>query len=249
MVTVPNKQLLEDLKEILNMSTCKPVGTPATKSWSYQAGDQEELSAADHSLYRTAVGKLLFIAQDRADIKYATNECARDLATPTGLSMRKLKRVVKYVEGTAYFGDNALGTWSKTQTTVATSTGEAEYVAVPQVGERDHSFSHRRDGAVPPPATGFIDAVVGPVIADKMEVFCDSDWAAGSKTSGSTSGIVLKVDGNTLGTWSKTQSSGEAEQVKDDEMKEVAAVTVRHEKRLKAHVRGHLSAFVEAAMV
>ena len=77
------------------------MGTPATKAWTYQAGDQEELSTADHSLYRTAVSKLLFVAQDRADIKYATKECARDLATPTGLSMRKMKRIVKYVEGTA----------------------------------------------------------------------------------------------------------------------------------------------------
>ncbi len=77
MVTVPNKQLLEDLKEVLNMSTGKPVGTPATKARTCQAGDNEEPSPADHSIYRTAVGKLLFMAQDRADIKYATKECAR----------------------------------------------------------------------------------------------------------------------------------------------------------------------------
>ncbi len=147
LVTVPNKQLLEDLKEILNMSSCRPVGTPATKAWSYQEGDQEELSAADHTLYRTAVGKLLFVAQDRADIKYATKECARDLATPTGLSMRKVK------DSKAW---------------------------------------------------------------DQIDVFCDSVWAACIKTRRSTSGIVLKVGGNTLGTWSKTQAtvalgSGEAE--------------------------------------
>ena len=95
MVTVPNKQLLADLKEVLSMSTCKPVGTQATKAWTYQAGDAEELSAGDHSIYRTAVGKLLFMAQDRADIKYATKECARELSAPTGLSMRKVKRIVK----------------------------------------------------------------------------------------------------------------------------------------------------------
>ena len=77
MLTVPNKHLLEDLKKVLKMSTCKPVGTPATKAWTFQAGDNEELSPADHSIYRTAVGKLLFMAQDRADIKYATKECAR----------------------------------------------------------------------------------------------------------------------------------------------------------------------------
>ena len=165
MVTVPNKQLLEDLKEVLNMSTCKPVGTPATKAWTYQAGDDEELSAADHSIYRTAVGKLLFMAQDRADIKYATKECARELPAPTGLSMRKVKRIVKYVEGTADYGTGI-----------------------------------RKDEKA----------------WDQIDVYCDSDWAACARTRRSTSGIMLKVGGNTLGTWSKTQatvalSSGEAE--------------------------------------
>ncbi len=77
LVTLPNKQLLAGLEEVLNMSTCKPLGTPATKAWTYQAGDAEKLSAGDHSIYRTAVGKLLFMAQDRANIKYATKECAR----------------------------------------------------------------------------------------------------------------------------------------------------------------------------
>ncbi len=72
LVTVPNKQLLADIKEVLNMSTCKPVGNPATKAWTYQAGDAEELSTGDRSIYRTAVGELLVMAQDRADIKYAT---------------------------------------------------------------------------------------------------------------------------------------------------------------------------------
>ena len=165
MVTVPNKQVLGDLKEVLNMSTCKPVGTPATKAWTYQAGDAEELSAGDHSIYRTAVGKLLFMAQDRADIKYATKECARELSAPTGLSMRKVKRIVKYVEGTADYGTGI-----------------------------------RKDEKA----------------WDQIDVYCDSDWAASARTRRSTSGIILKVGGNTLGTWSKTQatvalSSGEAE--------------------------------------
>ena len=49
-----------------------------------------------------------------------------------------------------------------------------------------------------------------------IDAYCDSDWAACIKTRRSTSGIVLKAGGNTLGTWSKTQatvalSSGEAE--------------------------------------
>ena len=165
LVTVPNKQLLEDLKKVLNRSTCKPVGTPATKAWTFQTGDDEELTAADHSIYRTAVGKPLFMAQDRADMKYATKECARELAGPTGLSMRKVKLIVKYVAGTADYGTGI-----------------------------------RKDEKA----------------WDQIDVYCDSDWASCPRVRRRTSGIVLKVGGNALGTWSKTQatavlSSGEAE--------------------------------------
>ncbi len=60
--------------------------------------------AGDHSIYRTAVGELLFMAQDRADIKHATKECARELSAFTGLSMLQVKRIVKYAEGTAGYG-------------------------------------------------------------------------------------------------------------------------------------------------
>ncbi len=116
-------------------------------------------------MYRAAVGKLLFMAQDRVDIKYATKEYARDLAGPTGLSMRKVKRIVKYVAGTA-----------------------------------DHGTGIRKDDGA----------------WDQLDVYCDSDWASCPRTRRSTSGIVLKIGGNTLGTWSTTQatmalSSGEAE--------------------------------------
>ena len=99
LVTVPNKQLLEGLKEVLNMSTCKLVSTSATKAWAFQAATLRSCRRRT-----TALTKLLFMAQDRADIKYATKECARELAAPTGLSMRKVKRIVKYVEGTADYG-------------------------------------------------------------------------------------------------------------------------------------------------
>ena len=76
LVTVPNKQLLEDLKEVLNMSTCKPVSTPATKAWTFQAGDNEELSPADHSTYRTAVCMLLFCPRTPSDCHPSRTETA-----------------------------------------------------------------------------------------------------------------------------------------------------------------------------
>jgi hypothetical protein len=302
LVTVPNKQLLEDLKEILNMSSCKPVGTPATKAWTYQAGDQEELSTADHSLYRTAVGKLLFVAQDRADIKYATKECARDLATPTGLSMRKVKRIVKYVEGTADYGTgfrkdsrawdvidvycdsdwaaciktrrstsgivlkvggNTLGTWSKTQATVALSSGEAEFVALHQglleglamrslmkeLFGRDFKIILHTDSTAAramamrsgPGKVKHIDLkmmFIQELIAKKLVEVRKINTLVNCADL-----LTKAVDETTL-----TRLLWDVGVSKLDSH-EVAVVTKHREKRITAHVRRHISAFVAAAVV
>ncbi len=77
------------MKQIFKIESCKPVSAPATKTWTFQAGDQEILGEKAHKLYRTAVGNLLFVTLERRDIKYTTRECARDLEEPPGLSMRK----------------------------------------------------------------------------------------------------------------------------------------------------------------
>ena len=58
------------------------------------------LSPEEHSVYRTAVGKLLWLALIRGDIAYATKELSRDVTAPTMQSVAKRNHLLRYLIGT-----------------------------------------------------------------------------------------------------------------------------------------------------
>ena len=58
------------------------------------------MSPEAHSVYRTAVGKLLWLALIRGDIAYATKELSRDVTAPTIQSVARLKHLLRYLIGT-----------------------------------------------------------------------------------------------------------------------------------------------------
>ena len=58
----------------------------------------------DPSLYRSMIGSLLYLTASRPDISYSVGVCARYQATPKKSHMLAVKRIIKYVSGTAEFG-------------------------------------------------------------------------------------------------------------------------------------------------
>ena len=50
-------------------------------------------------MYRTAVGKLLYLCQERADIKYTVKETARKIMCPTESDEMNVKRITRYLKG------------------------------------------------------------------------------------------------------------------------------------------------------
>ena len=122
----------------------------------------------DHSLCRTGVGILLYAASDRSDLKYAVKELMRDASAPAELSMRRLRRIIRYASGARRLVNTidwqTIGTaveaivdadhagcltprkstsggsirvskadifdYSATQSTVALSSGESEFLAM-----------------------------------------------------------------------------------------------------------------------
>ena len=58
------------------------------------------LSPEEHSVYRTAVGKLLWLALIRGDVAYATKELSRSVTAPAMQSVAKLKHLLRYLIGT-----------------------------------------------------------------------------------------------------------------------------------------------------
>ena len=59
-----------------------------------------EEAPAEHSLYRTIVGKLVFIAADRPDIQFCVKECARGEQSPSARDMQRAERICRYLMGT-----------------------------------------------------------------------------------------------------------------------------------------------------
>ncbi|CAM8929099.1 unnamed protein product [Rhodiola kirilowii] len=56
------------------------------------------------TLYRSMIGSLLYLTASRPDIAYAVGVCVRYQAYPKETHLLQVKRVIKYVCGTAYFG-------------------------------------------------------------------------------------------------------------------------------------------------
>ena len=74
--------------------------SPGVRSESRVPDEKPLLGPAEHSLYRTIVGKLMFIAAARPDIQFCVLECARGVQSPSARDMQRAKRICRYLMGT-----------------------------------------------------------------------------------------------------------------------------------------------------
>ena len=91
--------MLDTILDLYGMKNAKPVATTGSVTIAKTVADTP-LSPEEHSVYRTAVGKLLWLALIRGDIAYATKELSRDVTAPTMQSVAKLKHLLRYLNGT-----------------------------------------------------------------------------------------------------------------------------------------------------
>ena len=146
------------------MTDCNSIKTPAEN----QQPDETTNGPLDSSIpYRSAVGCLMYLAcATRPDIAYAVSKVARSMAKPTIFDWISVKRIFRYLRGTANLGlhytstggglcaysdadfascldtrksvsgvvlmlnNGPVGWMSRKQSIVATSTTDAEYVAI-----------------------------------------------------------------------------------------------------------------------
>ena len=79
---MPTKYV-EDLLDVCNMRNSKPATTTGTTT-AHKTATTEPLSSEERKSYRTAVGKLLWLALVTPDLAFGTTELSRDLTAPTG---------------------------------------------------------------------------------------------------------------------------------------------------------------------
>ncbi len=77
-----------------NLKECKSLTTPGIKM---REEDDTELGESDKKLFQHQCGRLLYIAQDRPDVQYATKTASRGMRRPTVQDMTSLKRVYRHL--------------------------------------------------------------------------------------------------------------------------------------------------------
>ena len=112
-ITMDTKQKILDVIKILKLQQANSVDTPMDHTLKLQSKIQkhpqcrykEELSDEMKALYRSIVGKLMFIMiSTRPDIAFSVSTLARFLANPMASHLQAAKRVVIYLKSTIHMG-------------------------------------------------------------------------------------------------------------------------------------------------
>ncbi|KAG7552793.1 Integrase catalytic core [Arabidopsis thaliana x Arabidopsis arenosa] len=93
---------ITDLLVKTNMTHCKPVSTPMCSTERLVASDGSVLD--DPSEFRTIVGSLQYLLLTRPDIAFAVNRLSQYMHCPTTSHFEAVKRVLRYLNGTANKG-------------------------------------------------------------------------------------------------------------------------------------------------
>ncbi|WVZ52026.1 hypothetical protein U9M48_003121 [Paspalum notatum var. saurae] len=118
------------------MADASPQMTPMSTSTALNA--DEHGKKVDQKVYRGMIGSLLYLTATRPNIQFAVGLCARFQASSRESHHTVVKRILRYIKFTPKFVS-----WSShKQSSIATSTCEAEYVML--VTLRDYGLTYGR---------------------------------------------------------------------------------------------------------
>ena len=96
-----SKYALESLKKY-GFDSCEPVDTPMVEK--SKLDEDKDGKPVDPTHYRGMIGTLLYLTSSRPDLQFAICMCARYQARPTEKHLQAIKRIFKYLRGTAHRG-------------------------------------------------------------------------------------------------------------------------------------------------
>lgn len=98
-ITKPDVKHTKAILALLHLEDAKEVGSPGQKL-DLTEENKQLLPEEQASVYRSAVGCAMYLAQDRRDIAYAAKELARRLQKPRFADWQALKHLGRYLKGT-----------------------------------------------------------------------------------------------------------------------------------------------------
>ena len=185
----PDTKYVTKLLEKLHLGSRREKATPAAGNVQ-NTDETKELDENKKNVYRSCVGILLYLAQDRPDIQYAVRNLATGMKAPTQKKQKELEHCALYLKKTA--GYAVCYTAGRPGTATLQRSKNLEQDSENENEKSIESGSHL------------------------VEVFSDADWAGNKSSRKSVSGGVIFLDGQYAFSYSRTQktvalSSGESE--------------------------------------
>ena len=75
------------------------MSTPGVKTQMQEVIDDINLEDRRSAIFKAAVARANYMAQDRPECQFATKECCRHMSAPTEAAFKALKRLGRYLEG------------------------------------------------------------------------------------------------------------------------------------------------------
>ena len=102
-ITLKSKDaFVDNMLAMLGMESCKPTSTPMVRKESAANDDQEMLEGSEAETYRSVVGILMYFKRHRFELHYAAKSLTMASSSPTKGHMRRLKPVLRYIQGTRH---------------------------------------------------------------------------------------------------------------------------------------------------
>eukprot|EP00971_Amphidinium_carterae_P299386 5948603-Amphidinium_carterae.1 len=92
-------QYFNKILKACSLEKCKPSAVQCSMKPPIAA---EVLDKEQHSMYKTAVGQLLWVSQLRADIAFTVKKLSRSLQQPDNEDLKNRKQLLRYIEGTIH---------------------------------------------------------------------------------------------------------------------------------------------------
>ena len=94
--------LVKSPLNLFGMQNSKPTVNPGRNSTVMEFASATPLDGHDYSNFRTAVGKLIFMAPWRPDVQFANQQLSTQVLNPTTESKRAVKLLIRYLKGTQH---------------------------------------------------------------------------------------------------------------------------------------------------
>ncbi|KAG8657524.1 hypothetical protein MANES_03G075182v8 [Manihot esculenta] len=103
-ITLNQAGYAEKILEKLGMAECKPCRVPMDTR--VKLSKSEESPPVDATLYRSAIGSLIYLVNTRPDLAYSVGMVSRFMEAPTTKHLAAVKQILRYVKGTLHHGCN-----------------------------------------------------------------------------------------------------------------------------------------------